>query len=138
PGPKTPLEAGVCNDVIHQLGPSVPILGVCLGHECIAHVYGASIGPAPELMHGKVSLVHHDGDAFFRSLPSPFAATRYHSLAVLRETVPAVLRLTAWTDDGTVMGLRHVQHPVVGVQFHPESILTQGGKRMLENFLLMS
>ena len=138
PGPKTPLQAGVCNDVIQRLGPRVPILGVCLGHECIAHVYGALIRPAPDLMHGKVSSVHHDGDPFFRSVPSPFAATRYHSLAVLPESVPAVLRVTAWTDDGTVMGLRHLEHPVMGVQFHPESILTQGGKRMLENFLLMS
>lgn len=136
PGPKTPLQAGVCNDVIRQLGPRYPILGVCLGHECIAQVYGASIGPAPELMHGKVSQVHHDGDPLFRGLPSPFTATRYHSLAVVPGTVPPVLRLIAWTDDGTVMGLRHQEHPVIGVQFHPESILTQGGKRMLENFLL--
>jgi anthranilate synthase component 2 len=135
PGPKTPAEAGACNALIEQLGPSIPILGVCLGHECIGTVYGATIGPAPRLMHGKVSRVFHEGDPLFRGLSNPFEATRYHSLAVLAESVPAALHVTAWAEDGTVMALRHQAHPVVGVQFHPESILTPGGRLLLANFV---
>jgi anthranilate synthase component II len=135
PGPKTPVEAGVCNEVIRRLGQSIPILGVCLGHECIGHVYGASIGPAPQLMHGKVSQVFHDGTSIFRGIPNPLAATRYHSLAILATTVPSALRVTAWTEDGTIMGVQHVEYPVAGVQFHPESILTEHGKQLLLNFL---
>ena len=135
PGPKTPSEAGICNQLIEQLGPSLPILGVCLGHECIGAVYGAAIGPAPRLMHGKVSQVFHEGDPLFRGLPNPFEATRYHSLAVLPETVPACLRVTARAEDGTVMALRHQAYPVAGVQFHPESILTPCGRTLLANFL---
>jgi anthranilate synthase component 2 len=135
PGPKTPDEAGACNALIERLAPSIPILGVCLGHECIGAVFGATIGPAPRLMHGKVSRVFHEGDPLFRGLSNPFDATRYHSLAVVAESVPASLRVTAWAEDGTVMALRHQAYPVVGVQFHPESILTPGGRLMLANFL---
>jgi anthranilate synthase/aminodeoxychorismate synthase-like glutamine amidotransferase len=135
PGPKTPDEAGVCNTLIERFGPSLPILGVCLGHECIGAVYGATVGPAARLMHGKVSQVSHQGDRLFRGLPNPFEATRYHSLAVLPGSIPPSLHVTAWADDGTVMALRHRTHPVVGVQFHPESILTPGGRRLLANFI---
>jgi anthranilate synthase component 2 len=135
PGPGTPRDAGVCTELIRQLGESVPTLGVCLGHQCIGEVYGATVSKAAQLMHGKVSLIHHDGQSLFRELPSPFEATRYHSLVVERATVPAALRITAWTNDGIVMGLEHVAHPVFGVQFHPESILTLQGKPLLANFI---
>ena len=135
PGPKTPAEAGICTELIRRLGPTLPILGVCLGHQCIGHVYGGTVTRATRIMHGKVSSVFHDGGSIFRGLPSPLDATRYHSLIVERTTLPATLRLTAWTDDGTVMGLQHVAHPVAGVQFHPESILTEGGRQLLANFL---
>ena len=135
PGPKTPAEAGICTELIRRLGPTLPILGVCLGHQCIGHVYGGTVTRAARIMHGKVSSVFHDGGSIFRGLPSPLDATRYHSLIVERKTLPAALRLTAWTDDGTVMGLQHVEHPVAGVQFHPESILTEGGRQLLANFL---
>ena len=135
PGPSTPEKAGVSNDVIKQMGKSIPILGVCLGHECVGQSYGGIICRAGTIMHGKSSRIHHNGEGLFAGLPDPFYAIRYHSLVVNRDTLPDCLEVTAWTDDGTVMGLRHKQHPVYGVQFHPESFMTQGGKDILRNFL---
>ncbi|TMD13441.1 MAG: aminodeoxychorismate/anthranilate synthase component II [Chloroflexi bacterium] len=135
PGPGTPDQAGICTDLIRSLGPALPIMGVCLGHQCIGQAYGAKVTRAARIMHGKVSPVFHQGRSLFRGLPSPLEATRYHSLIVERETLPGALELTAWTEDGTIMGLRHVEHPVTGVQFHPESILTSSGRRLLANFL---
>jgi anthranilate synthase component 2 len=122
--------------VIAQMGAAVPILGVCLGHQCIGQIYGGVVRRAPRLMHGKTSLIHHNGRDLFAGLPSPFEATRYHSLIVERETLPACLEVTAWTDEGEIMGLRHRTNPVFGVQFHPESILTVGGRAILQNFLM--
>jgi anthranilate synthase/aminodeoxychorismate synthase-like glutamine amidotransferase len=135
PGPSTPLRAGISNDVIRHFGPRLPLLGVCLGHQCIGHVYGGTVGRAKAVMHGKSSLVHHKGEGVLAGLPNPFSAIRYHSLAVSPEGLPDCLEVTAWTDDGTVMGLRHRQHPVEGVQFHPESFMTPVGKDLLRNFL---
>ena len=135
PGPGTPLEAGISNDVIRHFGPKLPILGVCLGHQCIGHVYGATVDRAGEIRHGKTSMVHHDGQGVLAGLPNPFEAIRYHSLVVYPETLPDTLEVTAWTDNGLVMGLRHKEHPVEGVQFHPESIMTPEGKALLQNFL---
>ena len=135
PGPSTPLEAGISNDVIRHFGPKLPTLGVCLGHQCVGHVYGAKVDRAGEIRHGKTSMIHHDGKGVLAGLPSPFEAIRYHSLVVYPETVPDTLEVTAWTDDGLVMGLRHKEHPVEGVQFHPESIMTPQGKPLLQNFL---
>ncbi|MEE8443005.1 MAG: aminodeoxychorismate/anthranilate synthase component II [Dehalococcoidia bacterium] len=135
PGPCTPWEAGISNDVVRQFGAGTPLLGVCLGHQCIGHAYGATVGPASEIMHGKTSLVHHDGKGVFRGLPNPLEGIRYHSLAVYRDTLPPELEVTAWTDKGVVMGVRHKTHPVEGIQFHPESIMTQCGKDVLRNFL---
>jgi anthranilate synthase/aminodeoxychorismate synthase-like glutamine amidotransferase len=135
PGPGTPDDAGVSNEVIAQLGQSTPILGVCLGHQCIGQVFGGRVVRAPAVMHGKTSWITHDEAGVFRGLPSPFEATRYHSLVVDPDSVPAELIVTATAEDGTVMGLRHRALPVEGVQFHPESILTQGGHRLLANFL---
>ena len=135
PGPSTPLRAGISNDVIRHFGPRLPLLGVCLGHQCIGHVYGGTVGRAKAVMHGKSSLVHHEGEGVLAGLPSPFSAIRYHSLAVSPEGLPDCLEVTAWTDDGTIMGLRHRQHPVEGVQFHPESFMTPVGKDLLRNFL---
>jgi anthranilate synthase/aminodeoxychorismate synthase-like glutamine amidotransferase len=135
PGPCTPNEAGISMDLIRELGPTTPILGVCLGHQSIGQVYGGDVVRADRLMHGKTSLIHHSGKSVFRSLPNPFEATRYHSLIVKRETLPDCLEITAWTEEGEIMGLAHREHPVHGVQFHPESILTRDGKRLLENFL---
>ncbi len=135
PGPCTPTQAGISCDVVAELGATTPILGVCLGHQAIAQVYGGEIVRADRLMHGKTSPIHHSGKGVFGGLPNPFEATRYHSLIVKRETFPDCLELTAWTEEGEIMGLMHKQHPVHGVQFHPESILTQEGKRLLENFL---
>jgi anthranilate synthase component II len=137
-GPSTPLRAGISNDVIAYFGPRVPILGVCLGHQCIGHSYGASIGHARQIMHGKSSLIHHNNQGVLAVLPNPFSAIRYHSLVVEREGLPECLEVTAWTDDGTVMGLRHRQYPVEGVQFHPESFMTEAGKDLLRNFLTES
>jgi len=135
PGPSTPLRAGISNDVIRHFGARLPILGVCLGHQCIGYSYGGSFGQAKEIMHGKSSLIHHNGQGVLTGLANPFPAIRYHSLVVQRDGLPDCLEVTAWTDDGTIMGLRHRQHPVEGVQFHPESFMTQVGKDILRNFL---
>jgi len=135
PGPCTPKEAGISCDVIRQFGPRIPLLGVCLGHQAMGYVYGGDVVRAGRLMHGKTSPIHHDGKGIFAGLPSPFEATRYHSLLVKRETFPDVLEISAETVEGEIMGLRHREFPVHGVQFHPESILTLEGKRLLQNFL---
>jgi anthranilate synthase/aminodeoxychorismate synthase-like glutamine amidotransferase len=135
PGPCTPSEAGISSEVIKTFGPRLPILGVCLGHQCIGEVYGGEVVRADRLMHGKTSPIIHRGQGVFKDLPSPFEATRYHSLIVKRDTLPDVLEITAETAEGEIMGLRHKTLPVHGVQFHPESILTTEGKRLLKNFL---
>ncbi len=135
PGPSTPLNAGISNQVIKHFGATVPLLGVCLGHQCIGYSYGGKIGQADKIMHGKSSLIHHKGQGVFAGLPNPFPAIRYHSLVVQREGLPDCLEITAWTDDGTIMGLRHKEHPVQGIQFHPESFMTEAGKDLLKNFL---
>jgi anthranilate synthase/aminodeoxychorismate synthase-like glutamine amidotransferase len=135
PGPGDPSEAGISCDVLHDLGGEVPILGVCLGMQCIGAAYGGRIVRAPTLMHGKISEVRHGHDGLFRDLPSPMSAVRYHSLAVDRDTLPESLAITAETEDGTIMGLRHRDMDVEGVQFHPESVLTPDGPRLLRNFL---
>jgi para-aminobenzoate synthetase component II len=136
PGPGTPADAGVCLAMVRELAGAVPILGVCLGHQAIAEAYGAVVDRAPELLHGKTSLVHHDGDGVFAGLPDPITATRYHSLAIEPGTVPDDLVVTARTDSGVIMGVRHRTLAVEGVQFHPESVLTEGGHRMLANWLV--
>ena len=135
PGPCTPNEAGISCEVIRRFGPTVPLLGVCLGHQSIGHVYGGDVVRAGRLMHGKTSPIHHTGTGVFAGLPSPFEATRYHSLLVKRETFPTNLEITAWTEEQEIMGLRHREFPIHGVQFHPESILTLEGKKLLKNFL---
>ena len=135
PGPSTPVEAGISNDVVRQFGSKIPTLGVCLGHQCVGYVYGAKVDRAGEIRHGKTSMIHHDGKGVLAGLPNPFEAIRYHSLVVYPETLPDSLEVTAWTDKGLVMGLRHKEHPVEGVQFHPESIMTPVGKPLLRNFL---
>ena len=135
PGPGTPADAGVCLAMVHELAGVVPIFGVCLGPQAIGEAYGAVVGRAPELLHGKTSLVHHHGDGVLAGLPDPFTATRYHSLAIEPETVPAELEVTARTDSGVIMAVRHRTLAVEGVQFHPESVLTEGGHRMLANWL---
>lgn len=137
PGPCTPNEAGISVELVERFGAELPILGVCLGHQSIAQAYGGRIVRARTLMHGKTSMIQHDGAGVFRGLANPFLATRYHSLAAERESLPECLVVTAWTEDGEIMGIRHVEHPVHGVQFHPESILTQHGHRLLRNFLEM-
>ncbi len=137
PGPGDPQDGGVSNDVIRAFGPTTPVLGVCLGHQCIGEVYGGVVSRAPRLMHGKTSSVYHNGQGVFNGIPSPFKATRYHSL-IVEEPLPDVLEVTAFTRDGEVMGLHHREFPVMGVQFHPESILTEHGKRILRNFLEMT
>lgn len=134
PGPGEPDDAGISKDVIRSLGSSIPILGVCLGHQCIGEVFGGQVIRAPRLMHGKTSPVYHQGEGLFCGLPSPFAATRYHSL-IVDQAIPEVLRITATTQEGEIMGLQHASLPIYGVQFHPESILTEGGKQILSNFL---
>ncbi|GDX73727.1 aminodeoxychorismate/anthranilate synthase component II [Cyanobium sp.] len=136
PGPGDPDQAGVCLEVIQQLGASVPILGVCLGHQCLAQAFGGRVVRAPQLMHGKTSPVHHNNAGVFSGLPDPLTATRYHSLIAERSSLPACLEVTAWLEDGTIMGLKHRQHHALqGVQFHPESVLTQAGHQLLANFL---
>ncbi len=134
PGPGDPSDAGISRQVIRELGPRRPILGVCLGHQCIGDVFGGRVTRAGRLVHGKTSPIYHFGDGLFRGLPSPFDATRYHSL-IVAEPLPTELEVTAFTTDGEVMGLRHRSYPIHGVQFHPESILTTGGKQILQNFL---
>jgi anthranilate synthase/aminodeoxychorismate synthase-like glutamine amidotransferase len=138
PGPCTPREAGISNALVEALGSRIPILGVCLGHQCIGAVFGGSVVRAPFPVHGKVALIHHDCRGIFRGLASPFEAARYHSLIVERDSLPAQLEITAETGDGLIMGLQHRSHPIWGVQFHPESILTSTGKDLLRNFLAMS
>jgi anthranilate synthase/aminodeoxychorismate synthase-like glutamine amidotransferase len=135
PGPKTPSDAGICLDVITAFAGRIPILGVCLGHQAIGQAFGGQVIRAPQLMHGKTSEINHDGKTIFEGLPNPFPATRYHSLIVERETLPACLEISATTSDGLIMGLRHREMKVEGVQFHPESILTNAGKQLLGNFL---
>jgi para-aminobenzoate synthetase component 2 len=136
PGPGDPDQAGVCLEVIRQLSPAIPTLGVCLGHQCLAQAHGGRIVRAAELMHGKTSPVRHAGQGVFAGLPDPLTATRYHSLIAERESLPDCLEITAWLEDGTIMGLRHREHPhLQGVQFHPESVLTQSGHQLLANFL---
>ncbi|MFH7245552.1 MAG: anthranilate synthase component II [Spirulina sp.] len=136
PGPGTPNDSGVSLQVIEELGPTVPILGVCLGHQSIGQVFGGKIIRAPELMHGKTSPIHHKGQGVFAGLDNPFQATRYHSLVIEPQSCPEVLEVTAWVEDGTIMGVQHRQYPTLqGVQFHPESILTDSGKHILRNFL---
>ncbi len=136
PGPGDPDQSGVCLEVLRELSPTTPTLGVCLGHQSIAQVFGGKVVRARELMHGKTSPVFHGGAGVFAGLPSPLTATRYHSLIAERESLPLCLEITAWLEDGTIMGLRHRDHPhIEGVQFHPESVLTQDGHRLLANFL---
>jgi anthranilate synthase/aminodeoxychorismate synthase-like glutamine amidotransferase len=135
PGPCTPKEAGISIEVIKHFAGKIPILGVCLGHQSIGEAFGGDVIRAPYLMHGKTSMIHHDGKTIFAGLPNPFEATRYHSLIIKRETLPSVLEVTAWTEDSVIMGVRHKQFKVEGVQFHPESILTGAGKDLLRNFL---
>ncbi|MDI6753622.1 MAG: aminodeoxychorismate/anthranilate synthase component II [Thermodesulfobacteriota bacterium] len=135
PGPCTPQEAGISKEAILMMAGRIPILGVCLGHQCIGAVFGGKIIQAKRLMHGKSSLIHHDGKTIYRGLPNPFKAIRYHSLIVERESLPECLEISAETEEGEIMGLRHKVFPIEGVQFHPESIMTEGGKILLENFL---
>ena len=135
PGPCTPKEAGICVPLVKKLAGKFPILGVCLGHQSIAEAFGGKVIRAPYLMHGKTSQIHHDGKTVFDGLPQDFTATRYHSLIVERDSLPKSLEVSASTADGLIMGLRHKEHPIEGVQFHPESILTDTGKGLLRNFL---
>jgi len=135
PGPCTPQEAGICVGLIQKLAGKIPILGVCLGHQAIGAAFGGKIIRAPKLFHGKTSQIRHDGSGVFRGLPNPFTATRYHSLIVERKSLPAELQVTAETDDDIIMGMQHRQYPLMGVQFHPESVLTESGKQLLKNFL---
>ncbi len=135
PGPCTPSEAGISNEVIRHFGPKLPVLGVCLGHQCIGEAYGATVDRAGEIRHGKTSMIHHDGQGVFAGLPDPFEAIRYHSLVIYPETLPDCLEITARTDNGLIMGVRHKEFPVEGVQFHPESIMTAVGHDLLRNYL---
>ena len=135
PGPGTPEQAGISNDVIRRFGSRLPVLGVCLGHQCIGYAYGAKVGHAGEIKHGKSSLIYHDGKGVFSGLPNPFPAIRYHSLAVMPDNIPGCLEVSARTDNNIIMGIRHRQFPVEGVQFHPESIMTEVGKDLLRNFI---
>ncbi len=135
PGPCTPLEAGISNDLIARLGSRIPLLGVCLGHQCIGHTFGAQVVRADRIMHGKTSWIHHDGKGIYRNLSNPFEATRYHSLVIQPGTLPDELQVVAWTDQGEIMGVRHKSYPLEGVQYHPESFLTVEGIKLLKNFL---
>ncbi|HTR81620.1 MAG TPA: aminodeoxychorismate/anthranilate synthase component II, partial [Bacteroidota bacterium] len=135
PGPCTPNEAGICLSLIKELSPKVPILGVCLGHQAIGQAFGGKVVKAPTVVHGKTSIINHDGKGIFAGVPEKFKAARYHSLVVQRESMPKELDITAWTDDNVVMAVRHKTLPTFGVQFHPESIATQSGKIILENFV---
>ncbi len=138
PGPCTPKEAGISNDVIRTFGGKIPILGVCLGHQCIGDVFGGNIVRAVRIMHGKTSGIYHDKKELFRNISNPFQATRYHSLLIERKSVPKELEITAWTKEKEIMGVRHRKYPIWGVQFHPESIMTPEGKNILKNFLVLS
>ncbi|MBI4431371.1 MAG: aminodeoxychorismate/anthranilate synthase component II [Candidatus Omnitrophica bacterium] len=138
PGPCTPKEAGVSNDAIRKFSGKIPILGVCLGHQCIGHVFGGRVVRAKRIMHGKISEIKHEGDRLFRGVGSPFQATRYHSLVVEKKSFPRVLGILAVSEDGEIMALRHRTHPTWGVQFHPESIMTRDGKTILKNFMELS
>ncbi len=135
PGPGRPKDAGVCNSVVEELGSRIPILGICLGHQVIGEVYGAEVTHAPTLMHGKTSMVHHTGQQLFQDVPDLFEATRYHSLVLNPESIPDCLEVTATTVDGVIMGVQHTSHPVEGVQFHPESIMTRDGPQLIINWL---
>ncbi|GAB64131.1 MAG: aminodeoxychorismate/anthranilate synthase component II [Candidatus Jettenia sp.] len=137
PGPCTPKEAGISNDIIKHFSGKIPILGVCLGHQCIAYTYGADVIRARRLMHGKTSMITHDGKTIYKGLPNPFVATRYHSLTVKRDSLPDCLEITARADDDEIMGIRHKEYPLEGVQFHPESFLTEEGPKLLKNFLAL-
>ncbi|MBI3315625.1 MAG: aminodeoxychorismate/anthranilate synthase component II [Candidatus Omnitrophica bacterium] len=138
PGPGSPKDAGISKAVIEHLGPKIPVLGVCLGHQCIGEVFGGKVVGAKRLMHGKTSQIYHNGQGLFRGLDNPFVATRYHSLLVERKSLPAALSITAETREKEIMGLQHKRYPIFGVQFHPESILTQSGKELLKNFLSLT
>jgi len=135
PGPGTPDDSGISIEAIHNLGPKIPVLGVCLGHQAIAAAYGAKVVRADRIMHGKTSMVFHDGHRIYQDLSNPFEAVRYHSLIVQKDSLPDCLEISAWTEDGEIMGIRHRKHRVEGVQFHPESILTHSGANLLQNFL---
>jgi para-aminobenzoate synthetase component II len=135
PGPCTPVEAGISNLVVTRFAPEIPLLGVCLGHQCIGHALGGKIVRADRIMHGKTSWIHHDGSGVYRGLANPFEATRYHSLVIAPESLPDDLQVVAWTDQNEIMGVRHKQYPLEGVQFHPESFLTLEGTKLLKNFL---
>jgi len=137
PGPCTPLEAGISDDVVRAFAGKKPLLGVCLGHQCIAHAMGGDVVRAKRLMHGKTSMIYHDGKTIYKGVCNPFEATRYHSLIVKRETLPDIFEITAWTDRDEIMGIRHKKYPLEGVQFHPESFLTDEGMKILDNFLKM-
>ncbi len=138
PGPCSPREAGLSNEIIRAFGPQLPLLGVCLGHQCIGHVFGAEVVVNYRMMHGKTSPIRHRGDGLFAGMPNPFKATRYHSLVIKRDTLPPCLEVTAESDEGEIMGVRHKEFPIWGVQFHPESILTEHGRTILKNFLALS
>jgi anthranilate synthase/aminodeoxychorismate synthase-like glutamine amidotransferase len=138
PGPCSPRESGLSNDIIRTFGATTPTLGVCLGHQCIGHVFGGNVIVNYRMMHGKTSLIKHNGKDLFDGMPNPFAATRYHSLVIQRETLPQCLELTAESEEGEIMGVRHRQFPIWGVQFHPESILTDNGRQILRNFLKLN
>ncbi|MCZ6527989.1 MAG: aminodeoxychorismate/anthranilate synthase component II [Candidatus Dadabacteria bacterium] len=135
PGPCTPKEAGISVEAIKEFAGRMPILGVCLGHQSVAYAYGGKIVRADRLLHGKTSEIHHDGKGIYKDIPDPFEATRYHSLIVNKESLPEIFEITAWTDEGEIMGIRHKEHMIEGVQFHPESILTKHGKDLLKNFI---
>lgn len=137
PGPCSPRESGLSNDIIRQFGQSIPVLGVCLGHQCIGHTFGAQVVVNYRMMHGKTSPIRHNGRDLFAGMPNPFLATRYHSLVIDRSTIPACLEITAETEEGEIMGVRHRELPIWGVQFHPESILTESGRMILSNFLTL-
>jgi len=138
PGPGTPKDAGISLDLIHHFKGKIPVLGVCLGHQCIGEAFGGRIVPAPRLMHGKTSLIYHDEKGVYQDLPNPFEATRYHSLIIEKESVPECLKMSAWTEEQEIMGVKHKRYLIIGVQFHPESILTKEGKQLLKNFLTLS